>query len=31
MPKALLPDYQVHAVGVLGQFFVYQAGSSSSN
>jgi hypothetical protein len=31
MPKALLPDYQIHAVGVLGQFFVYQAGSSSSN
>jgi Domain of unknown function (DUF4359) len=29
IPKALLPDYQVHVVGVLGQFFVYKTGSSS--
>jgi Domain of unknown function (DUF4359) len=30
MPKALLPDYQVQAVGLFGQFVVYQAGSSSN-
>jgi hypothetical protein len=29
IPKALLPDYQIHAVGVFGQFFVYKTGSSS--
>jgi hypothetical protein len=30
IPKALLPDYQVQVIGVLGQFVVYQAGSSSN-